>query len=147
MTLYTVEVDECVVSIRNKLTNEIPFSLACEDIDSFENLLTEVTSVCDELNKKWEQVQLFVKFNKELTLRNMNYAKELEKNRLYNEELRQFKDIVFVLINEMIETSNHHRKPIKSIDYGDDLGYWNGVYQKLKELRDILENEPTREVK
>lgn len=56
-----------------------------------------------------------------------------------NEELKQFQDTVFILINEMIETANHYRTPIKSLDYGDDLGYWNGVYQKLKELREILE--------
>lgn len=58
-----------------------------------------------------------------------------------NEQLKQFQDTVFVLINEMIETANHYRTPIKSLDYGDDLGYWNGVYQKLKELREILEKE------
>ena len=58
-----------------------------------------------------------------------------------NEQLKQFQNTVFVLINEMIETANHYRTPIKSLDYGDDLGYWNGVYQKLKELREILEKE------
>lgn len=58
-----------------------------------------------------------------------------------NEQLKQFQDTVFVLINEMIETANHYRTPIKSLDYGNDLGYWNGVYQKLKELREILEKE------
>ena len=56
-----------------------------------------------------------------------------------NEQLKQFQDTVFVLINEMIETANHYRTPIKSLDHGEDLGYWNGVYQKLKELREILE--------
>ena len=58
-----------------------------------------------------------------------------------NKQLKQFKNTVFVLINEMIETANFYRTPIKSLDYGDDLGYWNGVYQKLKELREILEKE------
>ena len=61
--------------------------------------------------------------------------------KLENIELKQFQDTVFVLINEMIETANHYRTPIKSLNYGDDLGYWNGVYQKLKELREILEKE------
>ena len=61
-----------------------------------------------------------------------------------NEQLKQFQTNVFTLINEMIETANLYRTPIKTLDYGDDLGYWNGVYQKLKELRDILENEQTR---
>ena len=55
-----------------------------------------------------------------------------------NEQLKQFKDTTFVLINEMIETANLYRTPIKSLHYGDDLGYWNGVYQKLKELKEIL---------
>ena len=61
-----------------------------------------------------------------------------------NDRLKQFQTNTFTLINEMIETSNHYRKPIKSIQSGDDLGYWNGVYQKLKELRSILENEEIR---
>ena len=64
--------------------------------------------------------------------------RQLEKE---NEQLKQFQNTVFVLINEMIETANHYRTPIKSLNYGDDLGYWNGVYQKLKELREILEKE------
>ena len=55
-----------------------------------------------------------------------------------NKQLKQFKDHTFVLINEMIETANLYRTPIKSLSYGDDLGYWNGVYQKLKELKKIL---------
>ena len=62
-----------------------------------------------------------------------------------NEGLKQFQTNVFGLINEMIETANLHRTPIKSVPLGDDLGYWNGVYQKLKELRDILENEESRQ--
>lgn len=66
---------------------------------------------------------------------------QLEKE---NEQLKQFQTNTFTLINEMIETANLYRTPIKTLDYGDDLGYWNGVYQKLKELRDILENEQTR---
>lgn len=57
------------------------------------------------------------------------------------ERLKQFQDTVFVLINEMIETANHYRTPIKSVNYGADLGYWNGVYLKLKELRESLEKE------
>ena len=61
-----------------------------------------------------------------------------------NEQLKQFQTNTFTLINEMIETANLYRTPIHTLDYGDDLGYWNGVYQKLKELRDILENEKTR---
>lgn len=61
-----------------------------------------------------------------------------------NDRLKQFQTNTFTLINEMIETANLYRKPIHTFDYGDDLGYWNGVYQKLKELRDILENEEAR---
>ena len=58
-----------------------------------------------------------------------------------NGQLKQFQDTVFVLINKMIEIANHHRTPINLLNYGDDLGYWNGVYQKLNELREILEKE------
>ena len=72
---------------------------------------------------------------------NANRVGKLKKE---NEQLKQFQTNVFTLINEMIETANLYRTPIKTLDYGDDLGYWNGVYQKLKELRDILENEETR---
>lgn len=76
-----------------------------------------------------------------LDLENGQLKKENKKLKEENEQLKQFQDTVFVLINEMIETANRYRTPIQSIDYGDDLGYWNGVYQKLKDLREILEKK------
>ena len=47
-------------------------------------------------------------------------AQKLNELNNENEQLKQFQDTVFVLLNEMIETANH---------------------QKLKELREILEKK------
>lgn len=45
---------------------------------------------------------------------------------------------VIKLIDEKIEIADTYRTPIKSVRYGDDLGYWNGVYQSMKELKKEL---------
>ncbi len=93
------------------------------------NAIIEANKEIDELKRE----------NKKLNELCVKYGFEVGRLVEENEELKQFQDTVFVLINEMIETANHYRTPIKSLDYGGDLGYWNGVYQKLKELREILE--------
>lgn len=38
-------------------------------------------------------------------------------------------------LSEKIEVANRERTPIKNVNYGEDLGYWNGAYQQLKELQ------------
>lgn len=98
------------------------FEIYCDD-NIIDNITKKTYHAYDDYTAN-ELVELLNEFQKE------------------NEELKQTN--VFTLINEMIETANLYRTPIKTLDYGDDLGYWNGVYQKLKELRDILENEQTR---
>ena len=91
-----------------------------------------VSDVCDLLNDLQQEVKDNEHYHSEVLRLYKAVSEE-------NEQLKQFQDTVFVLINEMIETASLYRTPIKSLDYGDDLGYWNGVYQKLKELREILE--------
>jgi hypothetical protein len=112
------------------------------DIDGREDLL-ELAEYVDRLQEENEQLK---SFNQDLSEnlsvcadKRLAQGEHLTKLSNEKEQLKQFQDTVFVLINEMIETANLYRIPIKSVDYGDDLGYWNGVYQKLKELREILE--------
>lgn len=42
-------------------------------------------------------------------------------------------------LSEKIEVANKERTPIRKINYGEDLGYWNGAYQQLKELKEDIE--------
>ena len=57
-----------------------------------------------------------------------------------NKELKTFKDKVFDKINEYIETSDKYRTPIGTIEYGENIGYWNGVYQRMNRLkRELIE--------
>lgn len=61
-----------------------------------------------------------------------NFARDIDR-------LNHFKDNVLSVIDNMIETADEYRTPISKINYGDDIGYWNGVYQQLKELKRMLE--------
>ena len=53
--------------------------------------------------------------------------------------LNQSNCFTFKLIDDLIEKADDYRTPISKISYGDDIGYWNGVYQQLKELKRMLE--------
>ena len=48
---------------------------------------------------------------------------------------------VMECIDNKIEFADKLRTPIKELDYGDDLGYWNGAYNVLKELKEEIEND------
>lgn len=61
------------------------------------------------------------------------------------DRLNHFKDNVLSVIDNMIETADECRTPLSKIDYGDDIGYWNGAYQQLKSLKRMLnENQSGR---
>lgn len=62
----TITDTDLEVSIKDNLTKKYPFSLCCENLDEFESLLNEVTNVCAEMNKAWEQTQRFEDHNKRL---------------------------------------------------------------------------------
>ena len=59
------------------------------------------------------------------------------------DRLNHFKDNVFSLIDDLIETADEYRTPISKVNYGDDIGYWNGVYQQLKRLKRMLNENQT----
>lgn len=46
---------------------------------------------------------------------------------------------VIAMIDEKIKIADTYRKPLDSLTIGDDLGYWNGAYQTLKELKKELQ--------
>lgn len=59
--------------------------------------------------------------NEQLKKENNDYEKQF---RIINEKL-----------DEYIKTADTYRIPISSLKYGDDLGYFNGVYQYMKKLK------------
>lgn len=47
-------------------------------------------------------------------------------------------DKVEKFIEKNLKLADEMRTPIKELSFGDDLGYWNGVYQYLKKLEQEL---------
>ena len=72
----------------------------------------------DLLNKLYEE-------NGKLRKENNDYEKQF---RIINEKL-----------DEYIKTADTYRIPISSLKYGDELGYFNGVYQYMKKLKKDIE--------
>ena len=57
---FEVETDEgFVISIKDNLTKKYPFSISCESVDDYENLIDEVMNVTVLLNQLWEQTRRF----------------------------------------------------------------------------------------
>lgn len=75
------------VSLKDNLTKKYPFSIVCESIDDYENIINEVMSCGALLNQLWEQTQRFEKHNKDL----------MEEN----EELKQQNKMLFVSEDKM----------------------------------------------
>jgi len=87
---FQVETDEgFVVSLKDNLAKKYPFSLACESVDDYENVIDEVMSCGVLLNQLWEQTQRFEKHNQ-----------ELEKE---NEQLKQSNKELLLLIDTLKE--------------------------------------------
>lgn len=94
----------------------------------------DIESVCDLLNKLQARSE-FLEDNclaYDLTIKHLNgIIEEYEKQfKLINEK-----------IDEYIKTADTYRIPISSLKYGDELGYFNGVYQYMKKLKETINNE------
>ena len=61
-------------------------------------------------------------------------------NGIIEEYEKQFK-LINDKIDEYIKTADTYRIPISSLKYGDELGYFNGVYQYMKKLKETINNE------
>ena len=61
-------------------------------------------------------------------------------NGIIEEYEKQFK-LINDKIEEYIKTADTYRIPISSLKYGDELGYFNGVYQYMKKLKEAINNE------
>ena len=86
----------------------------------------DVVLVINLLNKLYEE-------NEKLQKENNDYEKQF---RIINEKL-----------DEYIKTADTYRIPISSLKYGDELGYFNGVYQYMKKLKKdigVIEDEEKR---
>ena len=77
--------------------------------------------VRDKLNEQQTTLSRLEEENEQLKKENNDYEKQF---RIINEKL-----------DEYIKTADTYRIPIPSLEYGDDLGYFNGVYQYMKKLK------------
>ena len=88
------------VSIKDNLTKKYPFSVSCESVDDYENIIDEAMSVGVLLNQLWEQTQRFEKHNK-----------DLEKK--YH-ELMEYKQYVLNYVKEHYDYAHEQRQ--KNLD-------------------------------
>ena len=89
------------------------------------NYRSQSDHMCEILNEKESRINTLVKENEQLKKENNDYEKQF---RIINEKL-----------DEYIKTADTYRIPISSLKYGDDLGYFNGVHQYMKKLKEDIE--------
>ena len=95
-----------------------------------------------ELKKKDEQISGWIEKYAENIVRINDQQRIINELKEENEKLqkenndyeKQFR-IINDKIDEYIKTADTYRIPISSLKYGDELGYFNGVYQYMKELK------------
>ena len=95
-----------------------------------------------ELKKKDEQISGWIEKYAENIVRIRDQQRMINELKEENEKLqkknndyeKQFR-IINDKIDEYIKTADTYRIPISSLKYGDELGYFNGVYQCMKELK------------
>ena len=63
-----------------------------------------------------------------------DYINELQNE---NEELFEILKTINEKIDEYLQLADENRAPLYRLDYGGDLGYWNGVYQYMKKLKQL----------
>ena len=94
---------------------------SCKVKDNQEDTLLNWEDVVKRLNEQQDTISALKEENEQLKKENNDYEKQF---RIINEKL-----------DEYIKTADTYRIPIHSLEYGDDLGYFNGVYQYMKKLK------------
>lgn len=79
--------------------------------------------------------------DKQYVEREIEWSKENQKVLIVLGELIERHYNVMECIDNKIKSADELRTPIKELDYGDDLGYWNGAYKELKALKEEIEND------
>ena len=95
-----------------------------------------------ELKKKDEQISGWIEKYAENIVRIRDQQRIINELKEENEKLqkenndyeKQFR-IINEKLDEYIKTADTYRIPISSLKYGDELGYFNGVYQYMKKLK------------
>lgn len=106
---------------------------------SYQGIPCTARHCCTNLNRLTEENEQLKKEYKIAINEMVTDYKKLEKE---NEQLKkenndyekQFR-IINEKLDEYIKTADTYRIPISSLEYGDDLGYFNGVYQYMKKLK------------
>ena len=108
----------------------------------YDNDCFSTDTVVDLLNELAEENRQCKEYNAKLYSNSMKSEKQLLKQikelKEENKELKQLIGVIDDLIDGYIALADKYRKPIKSLAIGDDLGYWNGVYQYMKKLRERI---------
>ena len=100
-----------------------------------QEVLNQVGFVRDCLNEKMETI---TELEKE---RDYYERSHCEKHNLWNNTLvdfLQYKQKVREILQKEYSVAKEMAKPIDSISYGDDKGYWNGVKEVIERITDEL---------
>ena len=141
---YVVMVDtDLEISLKDNITKKYPFSLVCENIDEFEPLLNEVTNVCEELNKKWEQTLRFEDYNQELAQRNIKYENTIDELKNENKELKHELQQCKKIKKKRMRRIRHQRAVLEEMG-AVNIGYKGQLKQlnyKIKQIKELLETK------
>lgn len=114
------------------MSEKIEINTLITEVGKLVSLLNELVTKCHKLEGELEESSAFIieqrKENKTLKEENEQLKKE---NNDYEKQFR----IINEKLDEYIKTADTYRIPISSLEYGDDLGYFNGVYQYMKKLK------------
>ena len=120
---FQVETDEgFVVSLKDNLTKKYPFSLACESVDDYKNVIDEVMSCGVLLNQLWKQTRRFEKHNERLEkeneqLKSENYRLQEEVNRLSKLTCELQDETEWLRNNTVWEQMPSNRKTFTKTEY------------------------------
>ena len=79
--------------------------------------------------------------DKQYVEREIEWSKGEQQIAIVLGELVERHHIVLECIDNKIEFADKLRTPIKELDYGEDLGYWNGAYKELKALKEEIDEK------
>lgn len=90
------------------------------------------------IQKKGNPRSTYLKYSEVVDLLNKLYEENEKLRKENNDYEKQFR-IINEKLDEYIKTADTYRIPISSLKYGDELGYFNGVYQYMKKLKKDIE--------
>ena len=134
---YVTITNNFEISLKDNITKRYPFSIICESIDEFESLLNEVTNVCAELNRNWEQTLRFGKYNQELVQRSIKYEDTIDELKHENNQLKQTIEEIKCMDKETDIEIEHINNIYKEFGFKGVIDYAKDQLSKYGTVREV----------